>query len=54
MDQPGPLGWHVICGEELLGALRRCGAGEDPDLVYIELCANAERREGGGWPDEAP
>ena len=36
------LGWWVICGEELLNALRRANAGEDPDLLYTELYANAE------------
>lgn len=42
------LGWHVIAGEDLLAALRRCAAGESPDLVYAELWANAdhERIEG--------
>lgn len=36
-----PLGWHVISGEDLLQALRRCADGEHPDLVYAELWANA-------------
>lgn len=40
--EPTPLGWHAISGEELLDALRRCTAGEDADLVYAELWANAE------------
>lgn len=35
------LGWHVISGEDLLTALRRCANGEDPDLVYAEMWANA-------------
>lgn len=37
-----PLGWHVISGEDFLDALRRVAKGEDPDLVYMELFANAE------------
>ena len=36
------LGWHTISGEHLLEVLRRVAAGEDPDLVYAELWANAE------------
>ena len=39
------LGWHVISGELLLEALRRVAEGEDPDLVYAELWANAEHEE---------
>lgn len=35
------LGWHVISGEQLLDTLRRVDKGEDPDLVYTELWANA-------------
>lgn len=36
------LGWHVISGELLLESLRRVAEGEDPDLVFAELWANAE------------
>lgn len=36
------MGVWVICGEELLGILRRVANGEDPDMVYAELYANAE------------
>ena len=36
------MGWHVISGEDLLDALRRCEAGESADLVMTELWANAE------------
>lgn len=32
--------WWVINGEALLDGLKRCAAGEDPELVYIELFAN--------------
>ncbi len=42
------LGWHVMSGEDLLDGLRRCAAGEDPDLVYAELWANAEHEHVGG------
>lgn len=36
------LGWHVIGGDHLLDLLRRCFAGEDPDMVFAEMWANAE------------
>lgn len=36
------LGWHVIAGSHLLSLLRRCGDGEDADLVFAELWANAD------------
>ena len=36
------LGWHTISGGHLLDVMRRCYAGEDADLVYAELWANAE------------
>lgn len=42
---PETLGYHVISGEELLTMLRRVAAGEDPDLVYAEEYANAERTD---------
>lgn len=34
------MSWWVIEDEQLLMALRRCGNGEDPDMVYTELYAN--------------
>lgn len=37
------LGWHTMSGEFFLEALRRCYNGENPDLVFAELYANAER-----------
>ena len=37
--------WWVIRGSELLDLLRRCRAGEDPDLVYVEAYANTEQPE---------
>jgi hypothetical protein len=39
------LGWHAISGEDLLAALRRCSAGEDADMVYAEMWANAEHEQ---------
>jgi hypothetical protein len=36
------LGWHVISGEQLLEALRRVAEGENPDIVYAEIWANAD------------
>lgn len=41
-DERDELGWHVIAGYDLLSLLRRCTAGEDADLVFAELWANAE------------
>ncbi len=34
--------WWVIHGETIVMALRRAHAGEDPDVLFLELCANAE------------
>lgn len=36
------LGWWVISGATLLEMLRRCAAGEDPNLVYAEEYANSK------------
>ena len=36
------LGWWTISGVHLLDLLRRCHAGEDPDLVYAETYANSD------------
>lgn len=40
--QRDPLGWHVIAGSHLIDLLRRAAQGEDPDLLFAELWANAE------------
>lgn len=40
-----PLGWWAISGEVLLDGLRRCAAGEDPDLVYAEMYANSDHED---------
>jgi hypothetical protein len=40
-DQAAPLPWWTLPGEDLLNGLRRCAAGEDPDLVYAEMYANS-------------
>ena len=37
------LGYWAISGEGLLDLLRRAHNGEDPDLLYAEEYANAER-----------
>jgi len=52
-----PLGYHVLPGELLLDSLRRVGKGEDPDLVFAELWANASHEkpaEEEGWPEPHP
>lgn len=36
------MGWHVMSGTLLLDSLRRASAGEDPDVLFAELWANAE------------
>jgi hypothetical protein len=41
-ERPASLGWHTIPGELLLASLHRVARGEDPDLLYAELWANAE------------
>jgi hypothetical protein len=33
--------WWVISGSELMAALHRVFAGEDPDIAYAELYANS-------------
>ena len=37
--------WHVISSDDLLAMLRRCHAGEDPDLVYLEEYVNSDHEE---------
>jgi hypothetical protein len=34
--------WWVIHEDEILRALRQVAAGDDPDVVLIELTANSE------------
>lgn len=41
-SQSAPLGWWCVSGEDLLAMLRRCAAGENPDMVYAEEHANAD------------
>jgi hypothetical protein len=38
-DEPS---WWSIAGSDILDALRRAHAGEDPDLVFAEMYANSE------------
>jgi len=45
------LGYWVISGQALLEALRRCAAGEDPDLVFAELYANTSQEHVPGDSD---
>ena len=49
-ERTGEMPWHVIHGDTLKRMLDRCAAGEDPELVYIEEYANAER---DGYRNEA-
>lgn len=39
---PASLGWWTIHGSTLLVALHDVAQGNDPDVVYAELYANAE------------
>lgn len=39
--------WWAIAGEDILAALRRVSTGEDPDLVYAEMYANARHKPEG-------
>ena len=39
------LGWWAIHGDTIMQALRAVAAGEDPDLVYAELYANARSED---------
>ena len=42
-SQPEPHdAWWVIHSSVLLDALKRAAAGEDPDLLYVELIANSD------------
>lgn len=47
-DEREHLGWHVIAGADLLTLMRRCTNGEDADLVFAEVWANAEHYNMGG------
>ena len=46
----GGLGWWVIDGGDLLGALKACANGANPDLMYAEMYANSshEMVDGNG------
>lgn len=46
MPDAPDLGWWVIHGDTILTALRRVAAGEDPDITYAELHANATHEDG--------
>lgn len=47
-EHSAPPRWNVISEPDFLDALRRCAAGEDPDLVYIEFYVNADVEQIGG------
>ena len=50
MSEPAQdLGWHVMSGELLLTALRKVALGENPDIVFAELYANADKDTGGDF-----
>lgn len=36
------LGWLVISQPDVMAALRRAHAGEDPELLWIEIFANSD------------
>lgn len=42
VETEDPLGVTVMLGRRLLELLRRVEAGEDADLVFAEVWANAE------------
>jgi hypothetical protein len=46
------LGWWAVSGADLLDALRRAAAGEDPDLIYAEMYANSDREQVPGEEGE--
>ena len=50
-DEAPDLGWHVIGGDHLLELLQRCAGGEDPDMVFAEMWANAEHHHEEGDDD---
>ena len=37
--------WIVIAKSHLVALLERAAAGEDPQLLYVELYANSEHEE---------
>jgi len=37
--------WWCISGEQLIAALRQVAAGDDPNVVYLELLANSQSEE---------
>lgn len=47
MDKPAELGWWVIHGEELMDALKRAHAGEEPGIIYAELYVNSDSEDYG-------
>lgn len=39
------LGWWTISGEELLNMLHEVAQGANPDIIYAEHYANAQRED---------
>lgn len=49
-DKPGRAPedqWWTINGADIMAVLARAHAGEDPDLLYLEMIANSETMEPG-------
>ena len=44
-EEDDDLGWHCICGADLLDLLRRAHDGESPDLLMLELHANSDHED---------
>jgi hypothetical protein len=47
------LGWWAISGDDLLAALKRAHAGDNPDILYAELYANSDTVDVEGDPTDA-
>lgn len=47
MSEVTGLGWWNLDADTFMECLNRAANGEDPDMIYAELYANAERS-----PDE--
>ena len=42
LTRPPSEQWWTIRGDDIMEAMRRAAAGEDPDLIYLELVANSD------------
>lgn len=43
--------WWTINGQVLLDSLRRVLIGDEPDVIYLELCANSDATDYGDPPE---